>query len=288
VAINGENDAVRDPVASHNVWIDGDDAFDGSASVHRVSSYEGGVSKQAGASLPIPAGMPSTARLNLSLLGANVSPNDCLQGQAGDCYLIGLLASLANTTPSAITGSLVDMGDGTYVVRFYAGGDARYYRVSNQFASIGEGIGRLYYAGYGAANTIWVPVIEKAFAYFRRGENTYASINGGSFGEVYDALGIQSSTFNPASYTDAQLFTALSSRLAAGKSVAFATTLTPLNLVQAHAYSLLSVANVNGVYKYTVRNPWGCKGRNVESSTGIAVLTYAQMLANFAGGTWAA
>jgi hypothetical protein len=288
VAINGSGDTVNDAGTTHNVWIDSDDSFNGAARVHRVASFEGGVSKSAGASLPNPAGMRSYVTLNLSLLGAGVTPSDCLQGQAGDCYLIGLFASLAGTTPSAITSSVVDMGDGTYTVQFFSSGSPQYYRVSNQFASIGQGLSQLYYASYGAANTVWAPVMEKAFAYYRRGENTYASINGGSFGEVYDALGIQSNTFNPASYTDAQLFTALSGKLGAGKSVAFATSLTPQTLVRAHAYSLLSVANVNGVYKYTVRNPWGFGGSSLENRSGVAVLTYSQLLTNFAGGTWAA
>jgi hypothetical protein len=288
VAINGSNDSVTDAGANHNVWIDSNDSFSGAAKVHRVSSFEGGVSKSAGASLPNPTGISSSVTLNLSLFGTGVTPADCLQGQAGDCYLIGTFASLANTTPSAITSSVVDMGDGTYTVQFFSSGTAQYYRVSNQFASPFQGSSRLYYASYGAANTVWAPVMEKAFAYYRRGENTYASINGGSFGEVYDALGIASNTFNPASFTNSQLFTALSAKLSSGKSVAFATTLTPPNLVRAHAYSLLSVANVNGVYKYTVRNPWGASGSGLENRSGVAVLTYSQLLTNFAGGTWAA
>jgi hypothetical protein len=286
--INGLNDKVSVSIASANVWIDNDDTFAGSAQIHRVASFVGGVSKAQGASLPNPTDVRSTVTLNQSLLGTGVAAADANQGQVGDCYFISTLSSLAHTSPSIITNSVVDMGDGTYTVQFFSAGKAQYYRVNNQFATAGAGLTNLYYANGGSSGKIWISVFEKAFAHFRRGANTYASLNGGYFNEVNDALGVKSTNFNPAAASDANLYTMLASKLSTGKAVEFATSNTSPNLVRSHGYSLLSVSKVNGVNTYTVRNPWGASGNALESRTGIANLTYAQLTANFAGGTMAA
>jgi hypothetical protein len=287
-SINGFNDSVSVSLASANVWIDASDSFAGSAIVHRVDTFVGGVSKAAGASLANPSDVSTTARINLSLFGSGISASGANQGQCGDCYFISTLASLANTSPAVITSSCVDMGDGTYTVQYYSGGQANFYRVSNQFATAGAGLTFQYYANGGATNTLWCAVLEKAYAYERRGANTYASLNGGYFGEVNDLFGLQSKTFNQATYTDTQLYNTLSSLLSAGKAIEFATFNAPPTLVRAHGYSLLSVSRVNGVNYYVVRNPWGVSGSSLEGRDGVAKLTYAQMVANFAGGTMVA
>jgi hypothetical protein len=101
-------------------------------------------------------------------------------------------------------------------------------------------------------------------------------------------MGVKSVNFNPAASSDANLYTMLAGKLSTGKAIEFATSNTSPNLVRSHGYSLLSVSKVNGVNTYTVRNPWGASGNALESRTGIANLTYAQLTANFAGGTMAA
>jgi len=287
-SINGLNDDLSVFVVSATVWIDQDDTFAGSANVHRVDTFEGGVSKAPGVSLPNPGDVRNTVSVNQSLFGAGVAASDANQGQVGDCYFISTLASIANSSPSVITGSCVDMGDGTYTVRYFHDGKARFYRVSNQFAAVGAGLSSLLYANGGASGRIWVPILEKAYAFCRRDTNTYASLNGGYFGEVNDLFGLQSATFNPAAYTDAKLYGLLSTTLASGKAVEFATSLTAPNLVRAHGYSLLGVSRVNGVSLYSVRNPWGASGSALEGRTGVANLTYSQLVANFAGGTMVA
>lgn len=287
-SINGLNDEVSVFLVNANVWIDQDDTFTGSANVHRVGAFAGGVSKARGASLPEPADARATVSVNQSLFGVGVAASDANQGQLGDCYFISALASLANTSPRIILGSGVDMGDGTYAVQYVSSGQTQFYRVSNRFASPAAGLTTLLFANGGSSGKMWAAVFEKAYAYCRRDTNTYGSLNGGYFGEVHDLFGLQSRTFNPASYSDANLYGLLSSTLAAGKAVEFATTLAPPNLVRAHGYSLLSVSRVNGVNLYVVRNPWGFAGGSLEGRGGIATLTYGQLVANFAGGTMAA
>ncbi len=282
-AINGLQDTVNLAPATDNAWVDSNDIVTGKAVVHSVSSFAGGVSKAIGASLPNPTDVTSTAPLNLSLFGAKISASDCNQGQAGDCWLISTIASLANTSPSVITNSMLDMGDGTYVVQLSSGGKPQYYRVNNQFATAGFELTSPYYARFGSADTVWAMVLEKAYADFRTGANTYQSLNGGASDEVYTAFNLQSADLNPSTDTDATLFTFLSGKLSASKAVTFATFASAPSLVSDHGYSLMSVSTVGGVHMYTVRNPWGVKGSALENTSGIATLTYAQLVANFAG-----
>jgi hypothetical protein len=177
--------------------------------------------------------------------------------------------------------SAVDLGDGTYAVQFYANNKPEFIRVNDSFASYGSGY---MYAHPGADGSLWAAVFEKAFAYFRSGQNTYASLNGGWFDEVYNDLGVNANDFTPTQYTDAALYQLLASDLAAGEPVTLATTSSPPNLVGDHGYTLMSVSQVNGVNYYTVRNPWGVQGDAVENSAGLATLTYAQLCANFVAG----
>ena len=51
----------------------------------------------------------------------------------------------------------------------------------------------------GAQGSMWVAIMEKAYAFFRTGEGTYQSIEGGWMTEAYTALGVHStSTFEAA------------------------------------------------------------------------------------------
>lgn len=284
-AIDGSSDNIRVDVAAGQIWMDADDSADGLATVHAVEQFAGDVAKSPGESLPLPDGPTSNVALNLPLFGGTIGIADAAQGQVGDCYLIAALSALAGTTPSAIYNSVVDMGDGTYTVRFFRDDNPEYYRVSNVFPTAGKGLTNLYYGRYGGTPRLWAPVIEKAFTYFHKGQNSYASINGGSFGDILTPLNVPWANFRVDSLNDQELRTRLTADLASGKAVMFATSLSPANLVRAHAYSLISVTTVKNVNYYNVRNPWNASGNRLEDRSGIATLTYAQLLANFAGGT---
>jgi hypothetical protein len=107
-------------------------------------------------------------------------------------------------------------------------------------------------------------------------------------GTVYANLGVASTNFFPANYTESQFYTMLSTDLASGKAVTLGTVTAP-NLVSGHAYTLISASiDNNGVTHYVVRNPWGVSGDSLENSSGYATLTFAQMKANFYDGCQAA
>ncbi len=283
-SVGGAASTITSAGTNVSAWIDTTDAFTGTGVVNRIGTLAGNVSKAVGASLPNPTDSGSTMVINASLFGAGPVASDINQGAVGDCYYIAALAAFATSRPSVVSEAAVDMGDGTYIVKFTRAGSPVFVRVSNQIPTAGGSNFR--YARPGAAGTVWVPIMEKAFAYFRSGANTYASINAGWMGEAYSALGVNSSTvWLNSSVTEQSLFTMLSGDMAAGRAVTFGTFSTSPNLVGGHAYSLVSaVRDAGGVARYTVRNPWGVSGTAIENATGYATLTFEQMKANFNAG----
>jgi hypothetical protein len=266
-----------------NAWIDSTDAYHGTGDVHDVANFAGGVSKALGAALANPTDAGTTITVNASLFGTGPVIGDVNQGEAGDCYFLASLAAFAQQNPQLLVQSAVDMGDGTFTVQFISGGTPTFVRVSNAF-SAGPFDG-LAYAHPGASGSIWGAVFEKAFAYFRTGANTYASINSGWMGEAYSDLGVSSTAIFPVIDTATSFYSTISTDLAAGDEVTLATSSDAPNLVSDHAYTVVSAyTDSSGVTHYIVRNPWGVSGDALENSQGYATLTFAQVVANFVEG----
>ncbi|MFZ4575229.1 MAG: C2 family cysteine protease [Phycisphaerales bacterium] len=286
-SVGGGTTSITSSVANVSAWIDSTDSFSGSGTVHSIASLAGNVSKAAGASLANPTDSGSTRKVTSSLWGSGPAAADINQGAVGDCYFLASLAGFATSAPAMIAERAVDLGDGTYVVQFTQGSNQSYVRVSNDLPTSNGTNYR--FAKPGASGSAWVPVMEKAYAYFRTGANTYASISGGWMADVYTAFGVASSSFALSGLSDAALFTMVSSALASGKAVTFGTFSSAATLVGGHAYTLTAVSrDANGAAVFTVRNPWGVSGTSAESSSGYAQLTYAQMVANFQAGVRAA
>ncbi len=264
-------------------WIDSTDTYTGTGTVRRVNAFAGGVSKAIGASLANPTDAGPTVNVSASLFGTGPVVADANQGTSGDCFFISSLAAFASQDPNVLVQSAVDMGDGTYVVQFMTGSTPTFVRVSNAF-STGPVDGFLF-AHPGPDGSIWAMVMEKAFAYFRTGANTYASIASGWMGEVYNDFGISALTIGPTGYSQSALYNLLTYELAHGDPVTLGTSLSPPDLVGDHAYTLVSAyTDSSGATYYVVRNPWGVSGDEIENAQGYATLTYAQMLANFTEG----
>jgi Calpain family cysteine protease/RTX calcium-binding nonapeptide repeat (4 copies) len=107
---------------------------------------------------------------------------DVLQGAAGDCFVLGPLSAVADATPDSIKKLVVDLDDGTYVVRQYRtdNGLPEYVRVDADLW-VNDSNNALTYAKLGLAEeSLWGPIVEKAFALFRRQDGSYASIDGGN------------------------------------------------------------------------------------------------------------
>ncbi|MCX5690959.1 MAG: C2 family cysteine protease [Planctomycetota bacterium] len=285
-SLGGGTTSVTSAASNVSVWIDSTDAFTGTGTAHRISTLAGNVSKAAGISLPNPTDSGRTVDTNASLWGRGPVAADVNQGAVGDCYLLSSFAAFAVSKPSVLLESAVDLGDGTYLVQFIRDTTPVYVRVSNDIPST---YGTSYnFARPGVSGTVWAPVMEKAFAYFRTGQNTYASISGGWMGDAYRALGVRPSTITLGGTADA-FFSMVSSAFNSGKAITFGTSSTAPSLVRGHAYTLVGVTrDSSGIARYTVRNPWGASGSSIENSTGIATLTFDQMRTNFAVGAMAA
>jgi hypothetical protein len=92
---------------------------------------------------------------------------DVKQGNLSDCYFLAALGALALDKPSAITSMFTDNRDGTFTVRFYNAGVAKYVTVDRMLPT--DASGNLIYDGAGASatnsgNELWVALAEKAYA----------------------------------------------------------------------------------------------------------------------------
>ena len=116
------------------------------------------------------------------------SEADIDQGAAADCYFLSSLSSVAKADPELLRRSVVDLGDRTYAVHFVNSGRHYFVRVDGDLPV--DGAGRPFYAALGSGGSSWAPVIEKAWAFFRRSQGTYASTDFGRPSELYKALGL--------------------------------------------------------------------------------------------------
>jgi fibronectin type 3 domain-containing protein len=282
VSVDGVQTQIVSQGSDVSIWCDSIDSVTGTGTVHKIASFAGGVSKAVGAALANPTDAGAVMTVNGPLWGTGPQASDVNQGEVGDCYFLSTLAAFAGLRPQQLEQTAVSMGDGTYVVEFYSNGSPVFVRVNDQF-SVGPFNGYLY-AHPGSDGDIWAAVLEKAFCYFRTGANTYNSINAGWMGEVYSDLDVTSMNFTPGAISNNALYSILSSDLANGDPVTLGTSGNAPNLVSDHAYTLVSVYQVNGTNYYVVRNPWGVSGDSLENAQGYATLTYSQLVANFAEG----
>ena len=185
--------------------------------------------------------------------------DDVTQGQVGTCYFLAVLSSVATTRPELLKHTIVDLGDGTFAVRFRRGSNSVYVRVD---ADLPTTAGGLAYAKFGGGLSLWVPLLEKAWAAFRTGSGGYASIDGGWMDESYRALGMTAANTMPGS--GEALLATMAAALAAGKSVTFAVGDPPADsgLVGYHAYTVdrVTVGPDGKPASLTLRNPWGIDG----------------------------
>ncbi len=112
---------------------------------------------------------------------------DIEQGALGDCWILAGLGSIADRNPEVLLSSIVDFGDGTYGVHL---GD-NFYRVDNDLPVATAGSQTLVYNSLGLGGSMWVPIVEKAYAHYRTGANSYASIEGGFTNDLYAAFRLE-------------------------------------------------------------------------------------------------
>ena len=238
------------------------------------------------------------------LFGTNgPSMSDINQGYLGDCYLLSALAEVASQDPTAITSMITNNGNGTYGVRFYVNGAARYVTVDNQLANGGR--------IFNSASNIWASVVEEAYAEVQaQGVITGNSVNyGNSFStignggcpeftleEITGATAITdfyangsswlSYTFNQelnaTSYKSGLSTTSVLSSLAAdllvgddldlGSNTTAKDTSGKYTLISDHAMSIYGYDASTGLLE--IRNPWGAEsGQNWDTTFEVSLNT---------------
>jgi hypothetical protein len=205
----------------------------------------------------------------------------------GDCYLMATLSAMAQTDPNCIRQDITELSDGSFLVRFFQGSNADYVHVDATLPA--NGSGNLIYAQLGGGNSLWAPIMEKAFAVFRNGADSYSNIADGWMSEVYTDLGVQNTNgyFLPSGSAE---MSAIQADLNAGDAVTIGI-LTPAvgsPLIGDHAYSVVSVltdgnGNITGL---ELRNPWGIVGvSGYPNNGGYLTVTVAQAFASIEGFT---
>ena len=233
------------------------------------------------------------ALVNGTLFGSGgPAYTDVQQGALGDCYFLSALGAIARSSPTAIENMIIPNGDGTYTVRFYAGaqsytpnsdgsytesfvgtGTADYVTVNSMLPT--NGANQLVFDGYGnsiyANNTLWLPLIEKAYAQWNQtgrewrdlpdtGLNNYSNMNGGWMSDVsVQVLGQSSIDYSP---TQSDAMQSIIAALAANKAVTAGTIGStagddslPNGLYGSHAYDVTAYDANSGTF--TLFNPWG-------------------------------
>lgn len=201
--------------------------------------------------------------------------NDVRQGYIGDCYFLAALSGIANVDPSAIRNAIVDLGDGTYAVRYMRSGEYQYLRIDGDLP---ERYGSLIYARMNSDKELWVGLMEKAYAHFRRDSDSYLSISGGWMSEVYYAILGQSGDFDWISGATANTaYNMIAGALNNGEVVTLGSKSTAASpIVTNHAYTVHSAWTDNSGNKWVrVYNPWGYDGRGSDSNTSDGLVTLA-------------
>lgn len=287
----GAADAVHGGAGIDVYWVDSNvterltDASEeeiAAGAVHRVAAFQNKVSKELnGQAIPDPTLKKGAAYRNFknNPLFSSEGPalDDVAQGQLGDCYFLATIGSFAALDQNLIRQSIVALGDGTFAVQMKKGANTLFYRLDADLPSYA--VDRLAYAAFGAEGSIWVAMLEKAWAFHRYAKNTYASIEAGFMTEVATAFG-KPSTWGYTTQNPNSVLATLKQAIADGKSVTMGTGSQPAGslLVGGHAYTVVSIDDNNNV---VVRNPWAIDGYTSGDGQqdGYITLTGAQFAA---------
>ena len=190
--------------------------------------------------------------------------NDIDQEALGDCWIMASLGSVAQDSPGTIRSMVADFGDGTYGVRL----GNNFYRVDADLPTWNATSTDQQFAGLGRDGSLWVALTEKAYASYRTGANTYASLAGGDPADALRAYNLTSvgQSYFPAGSNSASVANSVFTHWNAYQSCNISTGSVPAGskLVGNHVYTVTSVIrnSAGQVTSIVVRNPWGGDNTN--------------------------
>lgn len=206
---------------------------------------------------------------------------DIRQGALGDCWMLAGLGAIANDNLHALQQNIVDFDDGTYGVRL---GNS-FYRVDDDLQVQSSTSTTPVLAALGAQNSMWVAIAEKAYAYYRTGANSYASLQGGFSIEVNRAFGAASSgqkyfnTYSSVTAMANDIYNHWNNYQAT--TVGFDSVPAGVPLVSGHQYAVawVTLDTYGAVSSITLYNPWSTDGGGNKdgSDDGFVTVTPAQI-----------
>ena len=304
VAIDGGyNDVAQGDAGRDVIWTDSllwmRDSTPGANSldrVHRVTSFANGADRTLNGDRiadPTVLSGHTYKRFSGRELFSSVGPRgtDIDQGGLGDCWLMAGLSAIALDNSRAISQNVVDFDDGTYGVRL----GNQFYRVDDDLPVTSLSATNPAYAGFGAEGSLWVAIVEKAYAHYRTGANSYASLEGGWSVHVNRAFGSTAagekaiSSYSSATALANDIYTRWNSFQAVTIGFAGGSVAAGSPLVNNHMYTVWSVTrNSAGVVtSITLRNPWGTDGGGNDGvNDGLITVTPAQLFGSTGRVNW--
>lgn len=145
------------------------------------------------------------------------------------------------------------------------------------------------YAGLGNGDSMWVSIVEKAYAHYRTGANSYASIENGWAVEVNRAIGTTAagdraiSSYSSAAALGTEIYNRWNNYEAV--TIGFVgekkAGVGGAQLIMGHMYTVISVSrnSAGTVTRITLRNPWGVDGAGDDGnpSDGLVTVTPDQL-----------
>ncbi len=278
IAVGGGNDVIYGNAGTDSYWVDTTDTIGDVSSaetlarnVHGIASFYQPWSTDPasadyvsteidGANLRDPvSGSAYSNYADRSLFTDGPEYDDVIQGSLGDCYYLAAMSGLSDTDPNVIRQAITDLGDGTYAVRFNRAGAEVYLRLDADLPGS--------YAKLTPDGETWVMLMEKAYAFFRYGQNSYSSISGGWMTSVVEELtGVGSQT----QWTGGSVISLadhISTNLEAGHSITLGSySVPPSPIVGSHAYAVMGIEGSGTSAYVTVYNPWGVDGKSYDSN----------------------
>jgi hypothetical protein len=328
VAVNGTGDLVAGGAGTDTFWIDPQDWTDYTAAentagkVHCITGYsdlpsvvsgqQGDITwadvvyTPVGKTLNSPNLMdPKPRSANSGVMNISADPlfaaagpkaDDVDQNDTADCWMMSEFSGLANQSPETIRQSVTELGDGTYAVRFFRNNQPVYYRVDGDVPTDAPNV--IQNAGLGLENSTWVPILEKAYAFFRFDDGSHAFDANGDRGRMgsYQAIDYGNSkdagialgdnafeVLRNSSATKAAYISALMGYINAGNVVTIAGLAkatdwksTNTSLSAQHAFTVTGVVYTNGVATgLKLRNPYSDRGYHYEAADETVTLDAA-------------
>jgi hypothetical protein len=224
-----------------------------------------------------------------SLFVDGPSFTDVRQGDVGDCYLMCSLSEVAVQDPAAIENMFIDNDDGTFAVRFFEQGVARYVTV-NEELPVDIEFGGAEYAGFGGGSEpieLWVALAEKAYCQLnqegwieRNGHDSYQGINSGSPAAAIAQITGSSTQFTPIkTNSPSTVLDTIANDFQDGHAVTFVTKNkgTAANVVGDHSYAMIGYDSAT--QEVTLYNPWGLD--NGTSFPGEITLSWTDLVHSF-------